>query len=93
LGLETATRVPGGAWSEPIRSVATGVPAEAAGFFGIWRISSGGSCPSVDNRRRACVVLNASPSRGGVVMSDRNDEGDEFGLLSRTLGGLPEWFR
>ena len=22
-------------------------------------------------------------------MSDRNDDGDEFGLLSRTLGGLP----
>jgi hypothetical protein len=34
------------------------------------------------------VVRNANPSRVGVVMSDRND-GDEFGLASRALGGLP----
>jgi hypothetical protein len=34
-------------------------------------------------------VLIASPTTGSVVMSDRPDQGNEFGLVSATLGGLP----
>src|SRR5674476_1237401 len=53
------------------------------------RASSRVSCPSVVNRRTACVVPNAKPDRKGVVMSDPHDHSNEFALVSATLGGLP----